>query len=318
MQFSDEEAYWAAVRLDLNVFLSQSFETIYPGKAFLDNWHIHAIVHSLELSIAGEQPRLIINLPPRQLKSFITSVVLPAFILGQDPSAKIICISYSDELAKTLARDFKRIVESAWYPKIFPHVQPTKTTENEFVTDQGGFRYATSVGGTLTGRGGDFIIIDDPIKPEEANSDSTRKKVNDWFQSTLFSRLDDKKRSVMIIVMQRLHVNDLTGFAQDSGGFKKLSFPAIATGDAFIPVSATESYHRKDGEPLHAEYEDLNTLERIRNQIGTYNFVSQYQQSPETPSGGLIKRKYIHIIDHFPNMLDRSAASAFFCSGRAA
>ena len=302
MQFSDKEAYWAAVRLDLNVFLSQSFNTIYPGKAFLDNWHIHAIVHSLELSIEGEQPRLIINLPPRQLKSFITSVVLPAFILGQDPSAKIICISYSDELAKTLARDFKRIVESAWYPKVFPHVQLTKTTENEFVTDQGGFRYATSVGGTLTGRGGDFIIIDDPTKPEEANSDSTRKKANDWFQSTLFSRLDDKKRSVMIIVMQRLHVNDLTGFAQDSGGFKKLSFPAIATGDACIPVSATDTYYRKDGEPLHAEYEDLNTLERIRNQIGTYNFVSQYQQSPETPSGGLIKRKYIHIIDHCPKI----------------
>jgi predicted phage terminase large subunit-like protein len=193
-------------------------------------------------------------------------------------------------------------VESAWYPKIFPHVQATKTTENEFVTDQGGFRYATSVGGTLTGRGGDFIIIDDPTKPEEANSDSSRKKTNDWFQSTVFSRLDDKKRSVMIIVMQRLHVNDLTGFALDSGGFKKLSFPAIATGDAFIPVSATDTYHRKDGEPLHAEYEDLRTLERVRDQIGTYNFLSQYQQSPETPSGGLIKRKYIRIVDHCPKI----------------
>lgn len=302
MQFSDEEVYWAAVRSDLRVFLSQSFNTIYPGRVFLDNWHIYAIIHSLELSIAGKQPRLIINLPPRQLKSFITSVVLPAFILGQDPSAKIICISYSDDLAKTLARDFKRIVESAWYRKIFPHVQPTKTTENELVTDQGGFRYATSVGGTLTGRGGDFIIIDDPIKPEDANSDSMRKNTNDWFQSTLFSRLDDKKRSVMIIVMQRLHVNDLTGFAQESGGFEKLSFPAIATSDTSIPLSATEIYSRKEGEPLHAEYEDLNTLEQIRDQIGTYNFVSQYQQSPETPSGGLIKRKYIHIIDHSPKI----------------
>src|SRR6476646_3463770 len=300
MRFSDKEAYWAAVSLDLNVFLSQSFNTIYPGKAFMDNWHIRAIVHNLELSIQGQQPRLIINLPPRQLKSFITSVVLPAFILGQDPTAKIICVSYSDELAKTLARDFKRIVESAWYPKIFMDVQSTKTTENEFVTDQGGFRYATSVGGTLTGRGADFIIIDDPIKPEEANSDNTRNKTNSWFQSTLFSRLDDKKRSVMIIVMQRLHINDLTGFALESGGFKKLSFPAIATGDAVIPLSATEIYHRKDGEPLHAEYEDFDTLERIRNQIGTYNFLSQYQQSPETPSGGLIKRKYIRIVDHYP------------------
>lgn len=302
MQSSDEKAYWALVRLELYAFVLQAFRSINPGKALLENWHIQAIVHSLELSIKGEQPRLIINLPPRQLKSFITSVVLPAFILGHDPSAKIICISYSDELAKTLARDFKRIVESAWYRKIFPNVQPAKSTENEFVTDQGGFRYATSVGGTLTGRGGDFIIIDDPTKPEEANSDITRKKVNDWFQSTLFSRLDDKKCSVMIIVMQRLHVNDLTGFALESGGFKKLSFPAIATGDASIPLSATETYHRKNGEPLHAKYEDLNTLERIRDQIGAYNFMSQYQQSPETPSGGLIKQKYIQIIDHFPEM----------------
>ncbi|HTM15488.1 MAG TPA: hypothetical protein VL135_01245 [Terracidiphilus sp.] len=176
MQFSDQEAYWAAVRLNLYVFLWHSFNTIYPGKTFLDNWHIHAIVHSLELSLKGEQPRLIINLPPRQLKSFITSAVLPAFILGKDPSAKIICISYSDELARTLARDFKRIVESAWYPKIFPHVRPSKSTENEFVTDEGGFRYATSVGGSLTGRGADFRARDKGYRERrEAPRNSCRK-----------------------------------------------------------------------------------------------------------------------------------------------
>lgn len=89
MKFSEEEAYWAAVRLNLYVFLVHAFNTIYPGKVFLDNWHIHAIAYYLELSIKGKQPRLIINLPPRQLKSFITSVVLPAFILGQNPSAKM-------------------------------------------------------------------------------------------------------------------------------------------------------------------------------------------------------------------------------------
>ena len=151
-----EEAYLAAIGSDLKVFLRQAFETIYPGKAFLDNWHIDAIVHCLERSIEGHMPRLIINLPPRQLKSFIVSVALPAFILGVDPSAKIICISYSDDLAKALARDFKRIIESAWYRKVFPDVRPTKMTESEFATDQGGTRYATSVGGTLTGRGGRF------------------------------------------------------------------------------------------------------------------------------------------------------------------
>jgi len=117
------------------------------------------------LSMTGKSPRLIINLPPRHLKSFIASVALPAYVLGRDPTAKIICISYSDELSRTLARDFRRIVESAWYHRVFPHVRFAKNTENEMATTDGGFRFSTSVGGTLTGRGGDIIIIDDRSSP---------------------------------------------------------------------------------------------------------------------------------------------------------
>ena len=146
-----------------------------------------------------------------------------------DPAVKIICASYSDELAKTLARDFKRIVESDWYRRVFADVRPTKMTESEFATDAGGSRYATSVGGTLTGRGGDFIIIDDPIKPEDAFSDKARASPpTSGTGARSLSRLDDKAKSVLILVMQRLHVNDLTGFVEASGGFHKLSLPAIA------------------------------------------------------------------------------------------
>jgi len=269
----------------------------------MDNWHIDAIIHCLKLSIEGERPRLIINLPPRHLKSFIVSVALPAFILGMDPTAKIICISYSDDLAKTLSRDFRRIVESEWYKKIFQNVKLSKITENEIVTVAGGFRYATSVGGTLTGRGGDFIIIDDPIKPEDAQSEKIRNSTNDWFLNTLLSRLDDKKKSVLILVMQRLHVNDLTGFVEATGGYHKLSFPAIATKDEDIPVSATQLHSRKDGEPLHEERESLDTLEKIRKQIGSYNFASQYQQSPDSPEGSLFKLKWLNIIDQTPEFV---------------
>ena len=274
----------------------------------MDNWHIDAIVHRLELSIRGHQPRLIINLPPRQLKSFIASVALPAFILGMDPTAKIICISYSDELAKTLSRDFKRIVDSDWYRRVFAHVQPTKMTESEFVTDVGGTRYATSVGGTLTGRGGDFIIIDDPIKPEEAHSDKARESTNEWYRSTLLSRLDDKKRSVLILVMQRLHVNDLTGFVEAGGGFHKLSLPAIALKDEHIAIAESETYSRREGEPLHETWEDAQTLARIRDQIGSYNFSSQYQQRPETPEGGMFKRKWFKLVNEPP----RSTANGYW------
>ena len=225
MSIAVEQAYLAAVRSDAMVFLKQAFATVYPGKELLGNWHINAILAGLEDSFQGKAPRLIINLPPRYLKSFMVSVAWPAFVLGLDPSAKIICISYSDELAKPLSRDFRRIVESTWYRKIFPNVKLAKVTEGEVVTEMGGSRYATTVNGTLTGRGADFIIIDDPIKPEEAWSDKARESVNEWFRSTLLSRLDDKQRSVLILVMQRLHVNDLTGYVEAGGGFGNCPSP---------------------------------------------------------------------------------------------
>ena len=304
MKYKEEEMFLAAVKSDLKVFMRQCFKTIYPGKQFVDNWHIDAIIYCLEQAIEGDISRLIINLPPRQLKSFIASVVLPAFILGMDPSAKIICVSYSDELTKTLALDFRRIVESEWYQKLFPHVRMTKMTEGKIVTDQGGFRYAVSVGGSITGIGGDFIIIDDPIKPGDAYSDKKRESANEWFRSTLLSRLDDKKKSILILVMQRLHVNDLTGFVETSNNYHKLSLPSIATKCEEIPISDDEVYCREDGEPLHAEWEDLETLESIRNEVGTHHFMSQYQQTPEVPEGGMFKRRWLKIIDCLPEFWD--------------
>lgn len=299
-KFKKEEAYFAAVRSDLKVFLRHSFGYIFPTSPFMDNWHLDAIVYALMQAVVGNTPRLIVNLPPRYLKSFIASVVLPAFLLGRDPSAKIICVSYSDDLAKTLSLSFRRIVESSWYRSIFPNVQFIKSTEGEMVTDQGGGRYATSVGGTLTGRGGDIIILDDPIKPEDARSDKTRDSVNEWFRNTLLSRLDDKARSILIIVMQRIHVNDLTGFVEAGGGFTKLSFAAIATKDEIINTGEGETYERLEGEALHPERESVKTLEMIRDQMGSFNFASQYQQRPETPEGSLFKRKWLKFISAPP------------------
>lgn len=297
MAIGTSEAYWAALRADLMVFMRHSFATLFPTATFYDNWHLHAIVHCLERSIEGQMPRLLINMPPRHLKSFIVSVVLPAFLLGLDPTTRIICISYSDELARTLAREFRRIVDSDWYRRVFPHVRFVKGTESEVVTEAGGGRFATSIGGTLTGRGADFIIVDDPIKAEDALSDRIRISTQEWYKNTLLSRLDDKKLSVLIIVMQRLHVSDLTGFVQDTGGFHKLSLPAIAIKDEDIRISATETYHREAGEALHADREDLATLEAMRDQISPATFAAQYQQRPETPDGALFKRKYIKIVD---------------------
>lgn len=295
-----EELYFAAVASDFRVFLKQAFNEVYPNKEYMDNWHIDAIVYCLEQCIQGKMPRLMVNMPPRHLKSFIASVALPAFILARDPSAKIICISYSDDLAKTLARDFRRIVESQWYRKLFPKVVSIKSTENEFVTNEGGSRYATSIGGTLTGKGGDFIVVDDPIKPGDTYSDTVRDSVNEWYKSTLLSRLDDKKRSVLILVMQRLHVNDLSGYAEDGGGFHKLSLPAIAVKEETIPTGLNMWHLREAGTALHEEREDLETLLNTKNQVGPMIFNAQYQQHPETPDGEMFKRNWIQIVHNRP------------------
>lgn len=299
---NETQLYFAAVRSDLKTFLHHAFNDLNRNTEFLDNWHIDAIVYHLEEAIEGRMPRLIINLPPRQLKSFVVSVVFPAFLLGLDPSARLLCVSYSDELGKALARDFRRIVESEWYQRIFPHSRPRINKEGEFVTDQGGGRFAISVGGSLTGRGGDFIIVDDPIKPDDAYSDKLRQSNNDWFRTTLLSRLDDKSRGVLILVMQRLHINDLTGFLEESGEFKKLSLPAIASKTERIQTGKDAFFERHEGDVLHPERENRDVLEKLRNQMGSAIFLAQYQQRPEMPDGQIFRRSWFKIIDQPPRI----------------
>jgi hypothetical protein len=131
---------------------------------------------SLNACAGGEVRRLIVNMSPRSLKWIMTSVALPAFVFGHDPSRRIICVSYSGDLAKKHSNDFRAVLESLWYGRTFPttRIGPHKNTETEIELTARGFRLATSVGGTLTGRGGDIIIIDDPLKPDDAFSETKR------------------------------------------------------------------------------------------------------------------------------------------------
>jgi hypothetical protein len=138
------------------------------------NWHILALAHHLELVRRGKIRRLIINAPPRSLKSLITSIAFPAFVLGHDPNRRIIVISYSADLAIKHANDFRAVMNAEFYDSLFPgtRISSAKNTETEVATTRHGFRLATSIDGTLTGRGGDIVIFDDPLKPIDALSDS--------------------------------------------------------------------------------------------------------------------------------------------------
>src|SRR5271166_558258 len=230
----------AVLRQSPLAFLDKCFSTISPGQILVRDWHLSAIAHRLEQVRKGEVRRLIINLPPRSLKSISASVAFPAFVLGHDPTRRLICVSYSAELAKKHSNDFRALVEAPWYRSAFPttRIGPYKNSEIEIEFTSRGFRLATSVGGTLTGRGGDIIVIDDPLKPDDAYSEAKRNAANEWFKSTLLSRLDDKRTGAIVIVMQRVHIDDLTGFVQSlSDDWEVLSLPAIAQIDEDIAIS---------------------------------------------------------------------------------
>jgi hypothetical protein len=166
----------------------------------------------------------------------------------------------------------------------------------ELTTTQQGFRLATSVGGVLTGRGANYIILDDPQKPDEALSDTQRKNANDWFDHTLYSRLNDKKTGCIILIMQRLHEDDLVGHVLSmKEPWSLIRFPAIAEEDETHLVQTpygTRRFARRAGEALHAGREPLELLNRIRETVGEYNFAAQYQQTPSPLGGGLVKGEW--------------------------
>jgi predicted phage terminase large subunit-like protein len=291
--------YHALLRWDLNAFIERSFYHLNPTATFLPNWHIEVVASALEDCRRGEITRLIINQPPRSLKSHCASVAFTAFLLGHDPSAQIIGASYGQDLSNKHSLDCRTIMASAWYQAVFPHTRLSSGRQaiEEFMTTGQGFRLSTSVGGVLTGRGADYIIIDDPLKPDEALSDSQRKAVNDWFDHTLYSRLNDKRKGRIILIMQRLHEDDLVGHVLGVEPWKVIRFPAIAEEDETHMIQTplgTQRFQRRTGEALHPEREPLEILNHLREAQGEYNFAGQYQQAPAPVGGGMVKAEWFN------------------------
>ena len=270
-------------------FIRKTFATVSPGDPFKPNWHIEAIAHALERVARGELKRLIILIPPRHLKSICASVAFPAWHLGHDPTQRIICVSYAANVAADFANDCRIVMQSGWYRRAFPatRIDPKKNTENEFKTTRRGSRFATSTGGVLTGRGGDIIIIDDPIKPQDALSEARRKDCLEWFSNTLLSRLDDRMTGAIVVAMQRLHIDDLAGHLLQQKDWEVLSLPAIAETVDDILVGPGLFHHREVGDLLHPERQPQEVLADIKAEIGSSYFSAQYQQTP-VPAGGLV------------------------------
>lgn len=288
----------ALLRQDLSSFICRAFQELSPQTEYYHNWHIDLIASKLKEVADGKITRLIINIPPRNLKSICASVAFPAWLLGHYPHHKIICASYASDLAIKLATDCRQVMQAPWYQEVFPNTKlaASRVSANDFNTTKNGGRMAVSTGGGITGRGADILIIDDPLKPDDAFSDVMRNNVNTWFDGTAYTRLNSKKEGAIIIIMQRLHLDDLVGYAIDKGGWEVINLPAIAeeyTEHSYETLYGPRKVIRHPGSPLHGDRESLTTLAMIKANMSEYQFYSQYQQSPVPLGGGMIKNEWL-------------------------
>lgn len=294
----------ALLRQDMYSFISKAFGTVVPGAQFFGNWHLQAIAYHLELVEQDCINRLIITLPPRSLKSISASVAFPAWLLGRDPTRRIVCVSYADALAGKHASDMRRLMQSEWYQEVFPgtRIDPKKSRLQDMTTTDGGYRLSTSVGGSLTGRGGDIIILDDPHKAHEVESDVSRESVIDWYKNTLLSRLNHPEDPI-ILIMQRLHEEDLAGHLLATGEWDHLNLPAVAEEEEWIEVGWDEDdwYVRQEGELLHPERVSQKNLDELKSELGPYVYEAQYQQRPAPLGGGIIKWDWFEFYDRVPH-----------------
>jgi hypothetical protein len=267
-----------------------------PANPFQWSWHHEAIAVVLE-NATGKKTRSFINAPPRSAKSSMVSVIWIAFLLGHEPAHKFICASYSRDLAEHLGAQCRRLMQSKFYQRLFPNTRLSKATEAELVTTAGGYRIATSVGATLTGFGADTLVVDDPLKADEAYSEVARNHLKTWFNDTLFSRLNNKAGGAIIVVCQRLHEDDLPGMLIEKG-WDGLVLPAIAPRDTVIRLK-NRIHPWRQGQPLQPR-EPLHVLEELKRQIGEPAFAAQYLQDPMPETGNMLNPAWLKQYDHPP------------------
>lgn len=314
---SDLQKFDHILRNSLAALTAQSFQHLKGGETLDITWLIKTMAWHLEEVEAGRERRLIVNVPPRHLKSISASVAFPAYVLGRNPGTTIILVCYSNELGEKMMRDLRDVMESLWYRRAFPGSKLKVRHVDEIVTTENGGVNMTSVKGTLTGRGADIIILDDPIKPGSALSDAERRSTNDWLGNTLFSRLNHKKTGRIVVAMQRLHEEDVTGYLTETPDhdWSILKVPAIAEEETVFRVSnrsGYEWYGRTIGSVIDEEREDRTTLERLRRELGSLHFSAQYQQEPLPRDGNLIKREWLRQFDL--ETVDRSKFQAIVAS----
>lgn len=277
-------------RTDFQAFVERVFATLDPAATLERSFYLEVLSDRLAAVERGELRRLLITIPPRHLKSIATSIALPAWVLGRDPTQRIITVSYARELTQEHSRNFQKVMRSGWYAHVFPETATSVERDSivEYRTRQNGFRRGASLGGTLTGFGADMIIIDDLMKAADARSQLERERVRHFYGNTLISRLNDKSQGSIIAVQQRLHEDDLAAHLKEIG-FEHLNLPAIAEERQVFRLSNDRVHVRERGDLLKPRTEPRPVLDEIRHGMGGSDFMAQYQQNPTPPESALIE-----------------------------
>ncbi|WP_054110709.1 phage terminase large subunit [Brevundimonas sp. AAP58] len=297
-----EDLLFVRARDDFGTFLELTFTTLNPKVELARGWYLSAMLQALNEIADGSNRRLQITVPPRHLKSIMTTVAFSAWMMGRDPTCKIICASYGQELASSLSRDFRKVITSDWYKRVFPVTATSidRETENEVRTKQGGFRFATAVGSAVTGYGADLIIIDDLLKAADASYPEARARAQRFVDESLFTRLNDKASGAVIAIQQRLHEDDVSAHLTAKGGYRHLNLPAIAVRDEIIPLTRGRTHVRRIGDVLNPDREPMSVLEEIRVGLGSRAFEAQYQQNPTPADGDILRWDRIQFHDDDP------------------
>jgi predicted phage terminase large subunit-like protein len=289
------------MRRSLKEFTKRSWQTIEPGRDFHDNWHIDAISEHLQAVVEGKIRRLIINIPPRHMKSISVAVALPAWTWTIQPQKRFLFASYASSLSIRDSVKCRRLIDSPWYQQHFGQTFQLTGDQNQkqrFENSQTGYRIATSVDGALTGEGGDIIVIDDPHNVREAESSAVREGVLEWWDQAMQSRLNDPKTGAFIIIMQRVHEKDLTGhiLANELGQeWDHLCLPARYEIGHPTPTVSSLGFNdprTEEGELLWPERIDEPTLQNLERSLGSYASAGQLQQRPMPKGGGILRAEW--------------------------
>lgn len=291
----EKQAVLQLQRTDLVEYTRRVYSIVDPINPYKHNWHIDLICEYLNACEKGDIKRLIINIPPRFMKSITCSVAFSSWLLGHNPQERIVCVSYAHSLSVKMSRDTAAVMHTDWYNCVFPKTKLVTTNDKLLETSERGSRQSTSTNAVLTGFGGNYIIVDDPLSLQMAQSIKERDKANTWFDS-LSTRLDDKKKGVIIVIMQRLHMNDVSGYLLDKGGWEHLKIPLVAE-EKLIYHMGSVTKEVEEGELLHPSMFGEEEVESAKRELKAYAFSGQYQQNPAPTGGGEFVKEWLQFYD---------------------